>query len=243
MSLSRWRPILGLWLVGILVAGVCIFAGMWQLERLDQRRAFNGQVRANMSAPVQPAQAIIPPGGSLDEALQWRRVSFSGGYDLANQILIRGRYFQGRYGYEVVTPLVGEKVALLVDRGWVPAGESATDVPDVPNPPVGPVTVVGRLRAKDTNLGPQGAIIGLPTRAANLIDPAAIAKELPYPVLAGYVELIEQTPTQSSPQPRPAPELSEGPHLAYAVQWFFFALLALVAPGVFLRTRSRESAD
>jgi cytochrome oxidase assembly protein ShyY1 len=97
------------------------------------------------------------------------------------------------------------------------------------------VTVIGRVRAQDTNLGPQGAIIGLPTRAANLIDPEAIASELPYPALAGYVELIEQIPGQQSPRPRQAPELSEGPHLAYAVQWFFFALLALVAPAVFLR--------
>jgi cytochrome oxidase assembly protein ShyY1 len=223
------------WLIGLIVAGVCLFAGRWQLERLDHRRAFNATLTAQLSAPVVAADRLLPVGGKATTEQEWRRVEYTGSYDLANQILIRGRYFEGRYGYEVVTPLVRDGLGLLVDRGWVPAGASATDVPDVPAPPAGTVTVIGRVRAQDTNLGPQGAIIGLPTRAANLIDPEAIASELPYPALAGYVELIEQIPGQQSPRPRQAPELSEGPHLAYAVQWFFFALLALVAPAVFLR--------
>lgn len=233
-----WRRAVGTVLIGLLVAGVSVFAGLWQLERLDQRRAFNATVTERLNEPIVDARAALPLTNPLPDALQWRTVAFTGVYDQANQILIRGRYFDGRYGYGVLTPLVGaDGVGLLVDRGWVPAGESATEVPNVPAPPDGEVSISGRLKGRDTSLGPQGAIIGLPTRAANTIDPKAIAQDLPYPVLAGYVELIAQRPAQDSPRPMRAPTLSQGPHLAYAVQWFFFALLGLIAPVIFLRAR------
>ena len=236
-----WRRAIGTILISLIVASVSIFAGFWQLERMEQRRTFNATVSERLQQPVVYAAQIAPVGAPLPESLTWRQVSFTGSYDLANQILIRGRYLDGRYGYGVVTPLIGESgAALLVDRGWVAAGESATAVPEVPPPPVGRVSITGRLKAKDTSLGPQGAIIGLPTRAANTINPAAIAAELPYPVYGGYVELVTQEPAQSSPRPRPAPQLSQGPHLAYAVQWFFFAALALIAPVIFLRARPPE---
>lgn len=236
-----WRRVLGTVLIGMIVAGVCIVAGLWQLERLDQRRAFNALVSERLTQAPVPAGNLLPVGGELPSSLDWRMVSLQGRYDLSQQILIRGRYFQGRYGYGVLTPLIGnDGTGLLVDRGWVPAGESATVVPDVPAPPAGMVTVVGRLRSADTSLGPQGAVVGLPTRAANSIDPQKIAGELTYPVFAGFVELVDQEPAQELPRPTPAPTLTEGPHLAYAVQWFFFALLGLIAPWVFLRAQSTE---
>lgn len=221
-----------------MVAGISVFAGMWQLDRMEQRRAFNAAVTERIALPVVDARQLLGVNEELPIQTQWRRVSSVGTYDVANQILIRGRYLDGRYGYEVLTPLVGsDGVALLVNRGWIPAGASATEVPDVPAPPTGTVTITARVRGKDTNLGPQGAIIGLPTRAANVIDPKALADELPYPVLSGYVELISQEPAQSAPTVLPAPQLSQGPHLAYAVQWFFFALLGLIAPPIMFRTR------
>lgn len=233
-----WRRVIGTVLIGLMVAAVSTIAGLWQLDRLDQRRLFNATVSERLSQPPVPAADLVPVGGQLPTSLDWRQVNLEGSYDLSEQILIRGRYFQGRYGYGVLTPLIGQDgTGLLVDRGWVPAGESATVVPAVPPPPTGTVTVVGRLRSADTSLGPQGAVVGLPTRAANKIDPEQIAGELPYPVFAGYVELVSQQPPQQLPRPTPAPTLTEGPHLAYAVQWFFFALLGLIAPVVFLRAR------
>lgn len=239
---ARWREFALLWLIGLSVAFGSVNAGLWQLDRLDQRREFNANVQARIEQPVVDARSLSSATAPLDADYEWRRVSFTGAYDLTHQTLIRGRYNLGRYGYEVITPLVGsDGQALLVDRGWVPAGASATEVPLVPAPPLGAVEVTGRLRVQDRNLGPQGAIVGLPTRAANRIDPRALADELPYPTLDGYLELVRQIPSQESPEPVRAPELSEGPHLAYAIQWFFFALLGLAAPLIMMRSRAQDS--
>ena len=45
-----------------------------------------------------------------------------------------------------------------------------------------------------------------------------------------YLELIRSNPTQPSPLPDPVipPDLSEGSHLSYSVQWLIFALCAAV---------------
>lgn len=208
---------------------------------MEERRAWNQHVTTNLQAPPVPAAEVL---SGADDSVQWRRVTFVGRFDETNQILIRGRYFEGRYGYEVMTPLRPEQgPALLVDRGWVPAGESATTPPDVPAPPSGQVTITGRVRLGDSDSrpGPSGAIIGLPTRAANQIKPRELAKQIPYPIYNAYVEMTE--PDVESPANLPAPELSQGPHLAYAIQWFFFALLGAVAPFIYRRIGQREESS
>lgn len=219
----------------------CVQLGRWQFHRMEERRAWNHQVETNLQAAVTPAPQLL---NQIDQSVQWRRVSYVGVFDQANQVLIRGRYFEGRYGYEVITPLRADQgPALLVDRGWVPAGESATTPPQVPAPPTGVVEVVGRVRLGDSDSrpGPSGAIIGLPTRAANQIKPSQLAKEIPYPVYNVYVEMT--SPRLESPVGLAAPELSAGPHLAYAIQWFFFAFLGAVAPLIYRRIGQKSEAS
>lgn len=219
-------------MLALAVATTCVFLGRWQLSRMEARQAWNSAVINNMKAPPVPAASLLR---SPDANVEWRRVTFTGSFDQSHEILIRGRYFEGRYGYEVITPLRGAEDSLLVNRGWIPAGESATVAPEVPSPPQGQITVVGRVRLGDSKdrPGPSGSIIGLPVRAANRIDPEVLARDIPYPVLPAYIEMI--TPTPESPKVLPTPELSAGPHLAYAIQWFLFAGLALIAPFVYRR--------
>jgi cytochrome oxidase assembly protein ShyY1 len=119
----------------------------------------------------------------------------------------------------------------------VSAGESATDVPRVPAAPTGEVTVVARVRptepASTTGTPPRGQV----TR----IDVASIRRDLPYDVYAGYGDLVREQPApRKAPQLLPPPETSEGPHLAYAVQWFLFACCALAGYVILAR---REAAD
>lgn len=228
------KRILSLILV-LLMAALFFQLGRWQLHRLDERKAWNKNVNEKLMAPVVDATSLL---SSPDGDVEYRRVSFAGTFDSANETLIRGRYNQGRYGYEVITPLrPSTGKALLVDRGWIPAGNSATDAPDVPPPPGGIVTVEGRVRWADSKdrPGPNGSVIGLPVRAANRISPDEISANLTYPVLPGYIEML--SPQTQAPVQIPAPLISEGPHLAYAVQWFFFSLLALISPLFFRRIR------
>jgi cytochrome oxidase assembly protein ShyY1 len=164
-----------------------------------------------------------------------------GRYDAAYQLLARNRPVDGRAGYYVLTPLVTQSgAALLVNRGWVPSGATAAAAPDVPPPPSGEVAVIGRVRASER----ARHRAGLPAGQVDRINLPAIAAGLPYPVYGDYAELTEQRPAPAAaPRPVPPPELSEGPHLAYAFQWFAFALIAVIGWVLLLRREWAEQQE
>jgi cytochrome oxidase assembly protein ShyY1 len=69
-----------------------------------------------------------------------------------------------------------------------------------------------------------------------LINSDAIAATLPYPVSSGYIGLLTVQPEQQGGfQPVQLPELSEGPHFWYAVQWFMFTAVGVAGIVVFIR--------
>ena len=231
----RW---LGLLVAAVVVAMGCLALGRWQVDRLAERHDRNDVLTRNLeSAPVAPGE-LLGVGRGPRERDQYARVRASGRYDLERQLLVRTRPFEGQVGFNVLTPLVtDEGPALLVNRGWLPRGATATDLPDVPDPPPGTVTVTARLRpsepASTTGTPPRGQV----TR----IDVSTIAETLPYDVYGGYAELTDEDPAPArAPQQLPAPEPSEGAHLAYAFQWFLFAGLAL---GGFVVLSRREAQD
>lgn len=232
---GRWA---GLLVVALLVALGCVLLGQWQLDRLGQRHERNDLLRRNLtSAPVAPGELLAVGREPRDED-QFARVRATGRYDEDRRLLVRTRPFQGQVGYYVLTPFVTDAgPALLVVRGWVPDGPTAESLPDVPPPPSGEVTVTARIRQSEppssTGTPPEGQV----TR----IDVPAIAKALPYPVFGGYGEVTAEEPQlRDRPERLPAPEPSEGPHLAYAFQWYLFALLAL---GGYVLLARREEAD
>ncbi|HSF26576.1 MAG TPA: SURF1 family protein [Actinomycetes bacterium] len=232
----RW---LGLLVLCLLLATVCVRLGFWQLHRFEDHRAANQRVTQQISADPVPLQTLLPVGRSVGPAQEWRRVTASGEYDVTRQLLVRQRPLNGANGYHVLTPLVlADGSALIIDRGWVPAGASATTSPAVPAPPDGQVTVTARLRPSETGPLQQA---GLPPGQIRRIAVAEIAADLPYPVADGYAELVGQTPA-------PAQELSSLPleqkstalNLAYAVQWWLFA--AIIVGGWYFLGR-REALD
>jgi cytochrome oxidase assembly protein ShyY1 len=220
----RW---LGLLVVFLVLAGACVRLGFWQLHRFQDHRAANAQVTHNVAAAPVPVQRLVTVGGTVDPDTQWRRVTASGEYDVSRQLLVRQRPLDGANGYLVLTPLVTRSgTALVVNRGWVPAGASATAAPTVPPPPSGQVSVTARLRASET--APLHRP-GLPAGQVMSIAVPAIAAELPYPVYGGYAELVEQkpAPAQSLAQ-LPIDQRSTALNLAYAVQWWLFAVIIVV---------------
>jgi cytochrome oxidase assembly protein ShyY1 len=231
----RW---LGLLAVAVLVAVGCVAMGRWQLHRLGERHDRNDLIGRNVTAPPVAPGALLRVGREPRGVDEYRRVRATGSYDRTEQLLVRTRPFQGQVGYHVLTPLVTEEgPAWLVDRGWVPAGPTATELPDVPAPPDGTVTVVARVRpsepASTTGTPPAGQV----TR----ISAPTIAPRLPYDVYGGYGQLTRESPRPgAAPQRLPPPEPSEGPHLAYAFQWFVFGALAL---GGYVLLARREAAD
>jgi cytochrome oxidase assembly protein ShyY1 len=235
------RHWLGLFAGAVLAAAVCVGLGDWQLHRLAHRHEANHLISANLGrAPAPPADALrvgIDPPASHE----WRRVRVTGHWDTAHQLLVRLRPFEGQVGFYVLTPLVTDGgQGVLVNRGWVSSGAGGTQVPRVPAPTSSDVTVIGRLRPSEghsTGAAP-------PSGQVARIDVPGIAKGLPYDVYGGFLELTKQDPAPARSadalQLIPPPEPSEGPHLAYAVQWFLFACAAFAGYVVLAR---REAAD
>jgi surfeit locus 1 family protein len=231
----RWIVLTALVTVAVAVMAML---GFWQLRRLHSVREDNARVRAQLAIRAAPLSEVLAPGVS-PASVEYRRVIVSGRYDRVSEILLRNRSYQGRPGSHFLTPLrQSDGLAIIVDRGWVPvdlvgAREEAT------RPPVlVPVTVTGVLFPSERK-GVFGPAIPRAGRLTTLprIDVARIAKQLEYPIVPLYMRLQTQAPSQSGELPVPPglPDLSEGPHLSYAVQWFLFATLAVAVYLALLR--------
>jgi cytochrome oxidase assembly protein ShyY1 len=245
LTTRRWLSLLGLVIV---LVPTFVRLGFWQLDRLDQRRARNAIISHNIDAAPVPLAALAAPDRPVGKTDEWRRVSAQGRYDPAQELLVRNRTAteDGQPGFHVLTPLItAEGPALLVDRGWIPFGETARATPVAPAPPGGEVTVVGRLRLSEQqpSHGPRDGP-GVPAGQVVRIDVPRVAGTVPYPLYDGYVTLVSQTPDASpAPTSLDTPDLSEGPHLAYAVQWFLFASIAIGGFWYLLVREAREEAQ
>lgn len=239
----RW---LGLFAFAVLVVATCVRLGFWQLDRLEQRRALNATIRQGLAAPPVPLDALAGVGS---DRLGYRRVEVTGTYDPEHEVLLYGRALNGEPGHHVLTPLLLERPldgarAILVDRGWVPF-ELGTPPVAPAAPPGGTVTVAGFLLPSP---GEADVVIerdpsGRPLTVAH-DEPAAIGPELGLSLFPLALQLQRQTPPQPSdlPAPVPPPELSEGPHLSYAIQWFTFAAIAVVGCVLLVRRELRDRA-
>jgi len=204
-------------LIALLLIAGCLWASQWQYQRGIDRHQRNSAIEA----------AVLQPIISLDEvaenavAFEWRTIETTGEFDPENQILLKNRYFEGVYGYEVLTRfqlLDGRNI--WVDRGWVKAGKDAQTAPVITPIPKGEVAIKARLRL-DRSL-PQGAFFALPATGAGMISKLNAQSGLKSEGF--YLDLIGGADPLLEPKvPAQIPELSDGPHLAYALQWIFFA--------------------
>ena len=208
----------------VLLAYLAFRLGEWQFHRLDERRHTNSVTERNMAASPAPVEDVLAVGRPVDPDDEWRHVTASGVYDDKETVVVRYQTRDGKSGVDAVTPLVtDEGPALLVDRGWVATGNVGTTRPDIPAPPPGHVEVSGWVRVDAT--GESTAVADRSTRA---ISTEAIGKTLPYRVYGGFVELDKETPPPAEPLGQvEQPDLGEGPHFFYGLQWWFFSALAL----------------
>lgn len=210
--------------------------GEWQLRRLHQREARNAITLANEAAPVRPYEQIFThPLGDSD---QWQRVRATGTFDGAHQFVVRARSNGDATGYEVVTPLRTSTGAVLVDRGFL-ALQGGQRVPTTaPAPPAGQVTVIGHVRRDEH--GSQGAVV--PSGGTvRLIDAPVLSPVVGYPLADGYIGALSVDPAQTGGfQPILLPEISDGPHFWYAVQWFMFTAIGVAGVVVFIRGDLKE---
>ncbi|HYH34210.1 MAG TPA: SURF1 family protein [Nocardioides sp.] len=211
-------------LVVALLAWLAWWLGEWQFGRLEDRKERNATIERNETAPVAPVEQLTSPGGEVAAGDEWRVVTATGTYAVEDTVIVRYRTRAGASGVEVVVPLVTQEgPSLLVDRGWLAADNRGADVGDVPAPPAGEVTVTGWLRRDAT--GDSTAVTDHSTRA---ISSDRIGAALGREVYDGFVLLRSEDPPPEQPlAPAELPELDNGPHFFYGLQWWFFGLLAL----------------
>jgi surfeit locus 1 family protein len=196
--------------VAILVAIGCVLLALWQLERLGQRRARNNVLAARLA--LTPLQVQRAGDVTADNARQ-RRVVAHGVYDFSAERTWPGRSFEGTPGVALVTPLrLADGSAVLVDRGWVPS-------PDAFH--------VDHTLYREPDTATVTGVALIPPRGRGDVT---VVGFLPFVIQAGGPD-----PTRGLPRRWPPPVFDDGPHLSYAIQWFSFALIALVGTAVLIR--------
>jgi cytochrome oxidase assembly protein ShyY1 len=211
-----------------------VFLGFWQLNRLDERRLRNDTIAANTSAPIKDATQSM---GQENE--EWRRVTLTGQYLAPTEVSIINRSQDGAAGDNLAVVFKTETNGnFLVNRGFVPLTVSSRSLPE------GQLSIVGFIRPNQTR-GTLGAVDSSEkgTTQFQRFDLTRISASLDVDFnTTYYVQLIKESPSPNTPWPSPVPfpAVDEGPHFSYAMQWFFFALVALVAWVYVVRRKLRE---
>lgn len=212
-----------------LLAYGCWWLGEWQFHRLDERRDRNAHISRNLQLPPRPVDEVLGVGQEVAPDEYWRKVRATGRYLADEQVAVRYQTRGGQAGVDVVTPLRvdGSGALLLVDRGWLATGNTGDAAPELPEPPSGAVTVVGWVRPDAT-----GDSIAVTSGSTRAVSSDAIGATLEGPVYDGWVDLAAQRPKSALPLERAElPDLGEGPHFFYGLQWWFFAALAVFGFG------------
>jgi cytochrome oxidase assembly protein ShyY1 len=230
----RWIAFFG---VVVVLAYLAFRLGEWQFDRLADREQSNAVIERNLATEPVPAEEVLGVDESVSPQDEWRRVTARGDYAEEHTIVVRYRTREGQSGVNIVTPLVtSDGTALLVNRGWLATGNVGTTQPDAPPPPSGEVTVTGWVRADAT-----GASAEVADQSTRAISSRTIGPTLPFPVYGGFVELDTETPPPAEPLEKvEIPDLGEGPHFFYGLQWWFFAALAVFGFGYLVWDERRK---
>lgn len=233
-------------LLVLVVAATCVRLGFWQLDRLQQRRDLNALTATRLTAaPVEVAD--LPPDSA---GAVWRRVRLAGGCE-GEQIVLAGRSRRGSPGIHLLCrfrDLDGRLV--LLDRGWVLSADARTVAPELyrraPRDTVLEAVVVpfprgeadSRVRSARSAAPESGAAPDAP-RVMYRLNRAQARAVSGLDLPAWYLQATG--PGGTIPIPADPPDLTDGPHLGYAIQWFSFAVIALGGWLAMVRRRPRRT--
>jgi len=213
--------------------------GFWQLRRLDDRKASNVEIRTAMAEdPVgfETLSLVDPPPA-------YTPVAVSGVYDTAHEMLIANRTFDSQAGSWLVTPLdLDDGRVIAVVRGWVPrlwvAGSDTRDA----SAPSGRVSIKG-LTFESLSGGKvaDASVAGMPE--LNRMDATRFDEVTGLSFESTWIRMQTQVPEAGVlPVPVPVRDLDNGPHLSYAIQWFFFSTATIVVYYLILKRKKQEWA-
>ena len=223
--------------IALVLVAACLFAAQWQFNRGGSQSATNKIIAANLDLPSLTMADIA----NLDPvSSQWRKVTLEGSFSQDKQELVRNRYYEGKFGFEVLTLFRATNGAnFWVDRGWVAAGPNAATPPIVKPVASGNLEITARIRSENLSRQLQGSFFV--TRASNE-KPESITKLQGVDAKPYYLDLLGSPDAKVKPLTEiELPELSNGPHYAYGIQWLAFALLAIIGRFLLFRETKRLS--
>ena len=220
--------------IALVAVVIFLMLGMWQLERAAFKDSVKIKYETRLNAPYQPFLA----DDSLTD-MEYRNLMLDGEFDVDRTILIDNKLFQGRAGYEVLTPFVlsgGQKI-VLVNRGWVALGSSREILPIIKIPKVldrakgiGSLPTTDGFRMGTVSLG------GEWPQVAPFIDIDAMQEAFSGELLPLVLWLAPDHPGFYKRNWNPVwadPEKSR----AYALQWFIFTIIVI---GLYLGLNLRK---
>ena len=222
------------WLILVLILillPVLASLGYWQLQRAEEKRSLQAEYDRRASV------GLVTVSGRLQtlEELQYYRVRVRGQYEYNRQILLDNRIHKARAGYHVLTPfrIQHSDTRILVNRGWIPLGDSRDILPAVP-PPAGEQILTGLATAPlkgGVHLGPPYPKDGKWHSRWQYVDMDHFAAVSPYPVQP--VMLLLDPGEQPGGLLREWKRLDAGiaVHQGYAFQWFSLAVTLI---GIYL---------
>ena len=203
-------------MAAVIVAAVCARLGLWQLDRLEQRKMRNATIAAAFHEPPVAAETAV-----RDAVTRFRRVRVSGQWDYSRESTVGGRTRHGSPGVHVITPVtLVDGTTILVNRGWVYSPDART------------------IDLARWHEGTHAKLVGyadeVPTSLRGSSTPALY-------VVALADSATRQPPGAERPARLDVPAFTdEGPHLNYAVQWFSFAAIALIGTPLVVRRQRRR---
>lgn len=234
------RRLIGITALAIGLIFGCIQGALWQFDRYQLRHANNELIRSNVALPAITEEDLQ---NSESPRNAFRKIVITGNFLTDNEILIRNRYHEGRYGFGVLTLFQSESgKKYWVDRGWVIAGKDATTSPVVPRVSNESLEISAYVRVENIESQVRGSVFAIPGKVASQLQSwntqQAVMTE---PV---YFDLISASNKTFNPAvPTPLPELSDGPHLAYTFQWIIFAFLVIVAWYLVIREEKKYQPE
>lgn len=211
MRARSWIPLVA----AVVIAAVCVRLGLWQLDRLAQRRARNATIEAAFRDPPVPLEQV-----RRDSLPRFRRVIARGQWDYARETTIAGRTRSGSPGVHIVTPMtLADGATAFVNRGWVYSPDART---------------VDLTRWHE---GEAGDVVGYVDEV-----PSSLRATVTTPYVVALADTVAAPTVEPSRPARLAPPAfrDEGPHLNYAVQWFSFAAIALIGTPLVVRRQRRR---
>ena len=216
-----------IWSIFLTLGGVVLFVilGLWQLDRADYKRAIIDKYNLRLTQPAQ----LFNARDDL-ENIEFRRLIVNGEYDLEHSFYVDNELHRGEAGYLILTPfrLAGSEQIILVDRGWVSMGDSRQILPALKQAKVeSPITGVASFPDYSGFRLGELSLSGQWPRVIPYIDIEALQTQFSPQLLPLVLRLAPDQPGHYIRAWKPVwldPEKSR----AYAVQWFSFALIALI---------------